>query len=77
MPNASIWQYTVVDTLVGREILELNSGRLGDWLEIEPRGSAGRKVAHSQGLVFGNSKKIARASHSLQKQNALFIDLEY
>ena len=41
--NPHILQYTVVDTLVGREILKLNSGSLGGWLEGEARRSILRK----------------------------------
>ncbi len=35
MPNASVYQYTVVDTLVGRVIPEMNMVRLGGWLLVE------------------------------------------
>jgi hypothetical protein len=37
-------KYTVGDTLVGRTVLKLNSGRLGGWLEGEARRSILRKV---------------------------------
>ncbi len=77
VPNASIWQYTqyyytVVDTLVGREIPEMNLGRLGGWLEGEARRtrSATGKVAHSLSWAFGSWSRFARACHSLQKQVA-------
>ncbi len=39
--------YTVGDTVLGRTVLKLNSGRLGGWLEGEARRSATGKVAHS------------------------------
>ena len=46
--NPHVYQYTVVDTLVDREIPEMNLGRLGGWLEGEARRSAtaSGKVAH-------------------------------
>jgi hypothetical protein len=66
VPNASICQYTVVDTHVVRIEPKKNLGRLDGWLEFEPRGSLDRKVAHSQDLVFGSSKNFAREGHSIQ-----------
>jgi hypothetical protein len=68
--KSSHLQYTVVDTLVGREIPEMNLGRLGGWLEGEARRSATGKVAHSQYWAFGSWSRFARACHSQQKQVA-------
>jgi hypothetical protein len=77
LPILTFGKYTVGDTLVGRTVLKLNYGRLSGWLEIGSRGNAGRKVVHSPTIVFGTCKKFARACHSLQKQTALFIELEH
>jgi hypothetical protein len=63
----SHWQYTVVDTLVGRAAPELNMGKLGDWLEGEARRSATGKVAHLPGWAFGSCNRFAQAGHSLRK----------
>ncbi len=83
--NPHILQYTVVDTLVGREIPEMNLGRLGGWPlegEARTRRSATGKVAHSQSWAFGSWSRFARACHSLQKQvaprlkNSLLLKLQ-
>ena len=70
LPILTFGKYTVGDTLVGRTVLKLNSGRLGGWLEGEARRSATGKVAHSQSWAFGSWSRFARACHSLQKQVA-------
>jgi hypothetical protein len=44
LPILTFGKYTVGNTLVGRTVLKLNSGRLGGWLEGEARRSILRKV---------------------------------
>ena len=56
--NLESGRYTVGGTLVGKAVPKLNLGRVGGWLEIEPRGIPSGKVAHWQELVFGSSKNI-------------------
>ena len=65
MPNASIWQYTVGDTLVGRTVLKLNSGpgslRLGGWLDSE--GEARHDVLV---LIPKNTTNLKCSSNSIK-----------
>ena len=75
VPNASIWQYTVGDTLCRQNSAEIDFWQTG-WLA-RRRGSEERhwksatfKVAHSQSWAFGSWSRFARACHSLQKQVA-------
>ncbi len=77
VPNASIWQCTVGDTLCRQSSTEIEFGQTGRLARDWASGDLWQKGTHSQDLVFGNSKKFARASHSLQKQNAPFIELEH
>ncbi len=68
LPILTFGKYTVGDTLVGRTVLKLNSGRLGGWLESEARRSATGKVAHSQSWAFGSWSRFLLACHSLRLQ---------